>query len=435
MRALAPLALCCLFIALPGCRDESPAPEKYGAKDAATAPDQAAALDGIADEYVRLSLAVGRHEPAFVDAYYGPAEWKQAAESGAARPVPQLLDEARALLGKVRQQPAGDRQRFLEKQLVAVEGFLRRLAGEKLAFAEEARLLFDIEAPRCGEDVLEPARLALEKLLPGEGDLAARTQALRAKVEIPADKLPAVADAALAEARARTAKMIALPEGERFTIAFVKDKPWGAYNWYKGNLESLIEFNTDLPATVEGVWGTLAHEGYPGHHLYNALLEERLVRGKGWREYSVYPLWSPQSLIAEGTANFGPRVITTPDERRAILDRLASIAGVNPDDLRRWEASREAAKPLDCLMGEAARRFLDEGLSEDETVRFLVRYGSSEKRARQNIAFIKQYRSYVLTYSVGEDLVAAYVGEGPDRAQRFFDLLQRPVVPSDLGAK
>ena len=47
------------------------------------------------------------------------------------------------------------------------------------------------------------------------------------------------------------------------------------------------------------------HEGYPGHHVYNVLLEKNLVRDRGWLEFSVYPLFSPQSLIAEGTANFG----------------------------------------------------------------------------------------------------------------------------------
>ncbi len=39
-------------------------------------------MNTIAERYVKLVLAVGQHDPAYVDAFYGPAEWKAAAEAG-----------------------------------------------------------------------------------------------------------------------------------------------------------------------------------------------------------------------------------------------------------------------------------------------------------------------------------------------------------------
>ena len=60
-----------------------------------------------------------------------------------------------------------------------------------------------------------------------------------------------------------------------------------------------------------------AHEGYPGHHVYNVLLEKNLLHDRGWVEFSVYPLFSPQSLIAEGSANYGIEVAFPGDERVA----------------------------------------------------------------------------------------------------------------------
>ena len=54
-------------------------------------------------------------------------------------------------------------------------------------------------------------------------------------------------DAAIAECRRRTPVHIASTENERFTMAFVKGQPWSAYNWYKGDNQSLIEINTDWP--------------------------------------------------------------------------------------------------------------------------------------------------------------------------------------------
>ncbi|MBI5547440.1 MAG: hypothetical protein HY901_26455 [Deltaproteobacteria bacterium] len=390
------------------------------------------ALDPISERYVRLALAVGRHDENFVDAYYGPPQWKEEAAAGTARPVPGLLAEARELLGRLQTLPPSSRRSFLSGQLVALEGFLRRLGGERMTFAEEARLLFDVTPPPCGPEVLEPARLKLEQLLPGEGSLADRIAAARKRVEAPRERLPALVEAALAETRERTRKLRSLPAGEEFAVEFVHDKPWGAYNWYQGGFRSLIQINTDVPWPLDDVLDTLAHEGYPGHHVNNALLEQELVRSRGWREFSIYPLYSPQSLVAEGTAVVGSQILFSEAERRAFLARLAEQAGVAQAQMDLWREVRAASRPLLCIGAEAARLLLDEGKSEPEIEAFLVRYGRSPERARQSIRFIRTYRTYMLNYFVGEGLVEKRIGQGPERVQRYFELLDRPVVPSEL---
>ena len=43
----------------------------------AYAPDP---LSPVAERYVHLVLALGQHDPDYVDAFYGPAEWKTQAE-------------------------------------------------------------------------------------------------------------------------------------------------------------------------------------------------------------------------------------------------------------------------------------------------------------------------------------------------------------------
>src|ERR1051326_5379193 len=43
----------------------------------AHAPDP---LSPVAERYVHLALALGQHDPDYVDAFYGPAEWKTQAE-------------------------------------------------------------------------------------------------------------------------------------------------------------------------------------------------------------------------------------------------------------------------------------------------------------------------------------------------------------------
>jgi hypothetical protein len=106
-----------------------------------------------------------------------------------------------------------------------------------------------------------------------------------------------------------------LPPDESFTVEYVTNKSWSGYNWYQGHYRSLIQVNTDLPIFADRAVDLACHEGYPGHHVYNVLLEKTLVRDRGWPEFQVYPLFSPQSLIAEGTANFGIEVAFPPADR------------------------------------------------------------------------------------------------------------------------
>ncbi len=54
----------------------------FVAAGAACAPDTSELegtnqMDTIAESYVRLVLAVGEHDADYVDAFYGPAEWRE----------------------------------------------------------------------------------------------------------------------------------------------------------------------------------------------------------------------------------------------------------------------------------------------------------------------------------------------------------------------
>ena len=43
----------------------------------ATPAAKGSAMDKIAEQYVKLVLAMGQHDADYVDAYYGPPEWKK----------------------------------------------------------------------------------------------------------------------------------------------------------------------------------------------------------------------------------------------------------------------------------------------------------------------------------------------------------------------
>ena len=234
---------------------------------------------------------------------------------------------------------------------------------------------------------------------------------------------------------------MALPAGETFTVEYVTKKSWSAYNWYKGRYTSVIQVNTDLPITIDRAIDLACHEGYPGHHVYNALLEKNLVRDRGWVEFSVYPLFSPQSLIAEGTANFGIEVAFPGDERTEFeRDTLYPLAGLNPATAAPYAAVQRALTKLSYAGNEAARRYLNGEIDRAAAVAWLQQWAMMPKeRAEQRTRFFDQYRSYVINYNLGQDLARAYIEkrggtvDHPDvRWKLFGELLSSPRLPSGL---
>jgi hypothetical protein len=408
-------------------------------------------LDDLAKAYVKLALEVGAYSPGYIDAYYGPKEWVVALDDAARRrgfPADALRRKADDLLRRLdadaeKTLSPMDRLRaeFLEKQLTAAKAQIDVLSGKKLSFDQESRLFYDAVEPARPQAEFENALAELDGLLPGAGSLSEKLAAFRREFLVPADKAAAVFDAAIAECRRRTLAHIDLPAGERFTAAYVKDKPWGAYNWYQGNATSLIEINTDLPMRIDTPLRWAAHEGYPGHHVYNSLLEEKLAKGRGWIEFTVYPLFSPQSLIAEGTANYGIDLLFPGDERLEFERKvLYPLAGLDPQKAGRLARVEKLTGRLSLAGNQASRAFLDGAMTREEARRWLERYGlETPEQAEKSLQFTETYRSYVINYTLGEEIVRAYVDRtaGPGAAlerkwQAFYDLLTTPRTPSGL---
>ncbi len=414
------------------------------------APLPTAGSDAAASEaYVRLVLALGEHDANVVDAYYGPPEWR--AEAVAAKWDLEAINKRAAVLEvDLRRLPPvatgapdaamiGLRRAYLARQLGALRTRVSMLQGRRFPFDEESRELYDAVAPHHDEASFRAVAQAIAARLPGDGDLAPRYAAFRQGFVIPPDKLHAVFSAAIAECRRRTLAHITLPAEETFTVGYVTNKPWSAYNWYQGNYKSLIEVNTDLPVFIDRAIDLACHEGYPGHHVYNALLEQHLVKGRGWQEFSIYPLFSPQSLIAEGTANYGIQVAFSGAERRAFeRDTLFPLAGLDPARVDEYYDLLAEVKQLSYAGNEAARGYLDGRMDKARAMDWLVRLAlNTPAQAAQRVAFFDTYRSYVINYNLGEDLVRAYVerhaaGDAASRWDVFTSLLSSPRLPSNL---
>ena len=393
-------------------------------------------MDELADEYVRLVLALERHDRDYVDAYFGPPAWRAEARRGKPRPVPHLLRQARTLLDAVRTQPESERRDFLERQIVAVESCLRQLSGERLAWREMLLTLLDAEPLPFRADEIKSGLDRLATLLPGRGRVAARLGRFLRRFAIRPERLRAVARACLHVTRARTAAHFELPPAENVRLRLVRGKPWAAYSRYLGGGRSIVEINADRPHHPGGLLQTMAHEAYPGHHTFLAVREDVLVRESGWREHSVHVLVSPLSVIAEGAAYMALSVIMAEGDVRDFLRRiLAAETGLSVKDVESYLAVNSAlgiGRHEVSLAMEAARRALEEGARSREIIAFMIRGGVVADLARSVVPFIRTYRVYICSYRLGLDLVEAYVGDGSDRIRRYGEVLRRPFTPSAL---
>lgn len=393
-------------------------------------------LADVAERYVKLVLAMGLHDAAYVDAYYGPPAWQQEAldQQASLSGIKAATNETLALLADEHCLRAVN----LRKQLQAVLAKAEMLQGMRLDFDTESARLYDAVSPHHSRAYYEALVAQIDTLLPGDGSVSDRVNAFRAQFVIPADKLRAVMDAAIRAGRERTLQYIALPVEEDFVLEFVSDKPWSGYNWYKGNYQSVIQINTDLPVYIDRAVDLGCHEAYPGHHVYNVLLERDLVRAKGWMEYCIYPLYSPQSLIAEGTANYGIELSFTDAERLDFEQRvLYPLAGLAPALAPRYTQLNHLLAKLSYADNDIARQYLEGSLTREEALEWLVnvRLYPTEKSA-QRLQFYDAMGAYVINYNLGQDMAKAYVErQGTTRAEHwaaFRDLMSSPRVPSGL---
>jgi len=437
-----------LSSALAGCAantsPQSAATRAVATLDVRRAAVPTRALGDIARDYVRLSLEIGTHEDGYIDAYYGPADVKTAAEA-APRDKAALLAATRELMARLdlaarRVTDPMERRRatFLRAQLRAAETRLQMMQGTRFAFADEAERLFGVR-PRLKPLASYDADLAaIEALVPGAGPLPTRVEAYLDRFTIPRDRLQKVFDAAIARCRGRSTAHIAMPAEESFRLEFVTGKSWSGYNYYQGGYHSLIQVNTDLPIRLSRAIDLGCHEGYPGHHLLNMKLEEQLTQARGWPEFAVYPLYSPQSLIAEGSANYGID-LAFPAESRADTERdvLMPLAEIPvPSDDRYWQLLG-AIKALQGARLTIAQQYLDGAIDRPAAVAMTQKYLlMSPERADQSVRFAEQYRSYVINYGLGEAMVRGYIERGnPDRDEmwrRMAKILSEPTLPADL---
>jgi hypothetical protein len=389
-------------------------------------------------QYVRLALSIGQHIPGYIDAYFGPAEWRAQADDQGVRPVHVLAREAEELSAAIDDDTEMGPQRrdFLTRQARAMRTTLRVLQGERLALVEEAEGFFDITPAWTDEAVFRDAHRTLEELLPPGGTLPERMALLEESREISVAQSEELLPFILEHLRHLTRKRFPMPQQETFEIKFVSNQPWGAYNWYLGDRHSRIEINTDLPLHIVGLPNLLAHEGYPGHHTELSNKDTGLYQEAGYTEHCVSLLNTPACVVSEGMATCALEVLMDDKEQAAWLsNELLPRAGFGHLDAQQELAIIKARRKLAGVLPNAAFLLHEQGVDSREVGDYIQEYDlETEGEARKALEFlsIPLYRSYAFTYHRGSKLVRDLFERKGNRDYWYTRLLSEPVTPHQI---
>ena len=116
---------------------------------------------------------------------------------------------------------------------------------------------------------------------------------------------------------------------------------------------------------------------------------------------------------------------------------LYPLAGLDPKDAGRYLDLQHAMKGLSGARFTIVSDYLAGRIDKETAIGLTQTYSLvSRKRAEQSMAFADQYRSYVINYGLGQDMVRAWVERaGPGQAERWKRmeaLLSEPNTPADL---
>ncbi|MFP4542649.1 MAG: hypothetical protein ACLFQU_00320 [Candidatus Kapaibacterium sp.] len=405
-------------------------------------------IDHAAEYFVYLALSMNKHDKDYVDSYFGPDSLRERAAMDNVS-LKQIADGADSLIYYLddftfQEQILSERKKHLKGLLESLVARANMLLGEKYDFDQESLYIYGVVSPDFPESHFQNIIDSLDKMLPGGDSLHKRIADFRKQFIIPDDKVDAVFKRAIEESRKRTKEFIDLPENEDFTLEYVNDVPWGAYNWYQGGSKSLIQINMDFPIYIDRAIDLAAHEGYPGHHVFHSIKEKEFAEKNGWFEYTIYPLFSPVSLISEGTANFGIKVIFPGEEKMKFeMQHLFPIAGLDSSLAPKYSELMKMMARLSYARTKAAKKYYNGDMTREEAIDYMMKYQLVTKhRASKFLDFVDRYGSYIINYNYGEDLVEDYINrhggtaDNPQQRKEIFkELLYNQVLPGDLKEK
>jgi hypothetical protein len=376
-------------------------------------------VDDMAAGYVQVALQVAQHNPDLVDDWRGPEAWRP----GPRQPIAPLIERINTLqvsLSHSRFDLEPDdiyRLEHLEHQTLALRRLALRLRGDPQTFDDE---LTGISTAAIDSAGALSARQALDRTLPGSGPLAGRYAAYRKGLAVSAELIEPVMRAALGACRQASGAM-RLPADESVELVFGHGSQWDGFARYLGNHRTRIEINLDAQLDVTRALRLACHEGYPGHHAQNVLIDDELVKKRGWLEFALVPSFGDYLFVTEGAAEVGAD-LAFPSTKRVDLYRtiLLPAAKLAPTGAERLVNVEDRIAALEPVIADVTRAYLENRISQAAAIDRL-RDEALTAEPEALLAFVERRRARSLAYALGREGVRKRIGgAGIDGLRRIF---------------
>ena len=315
------------------------------------------------------------------------------------------------------------------------------LVGSPISIKDQISRLYDVPIQPINESKLSDLKEEFKEAYEGSGSLEERMKELRIQRKGVKSDVFDLFKKALKIVKNRTNELAPnlLPKDENIIIDLVDKKKenevkWSYYNWYLGNYTSRIEVNPSYDIYWSSLLSAAAHEGYPGHHTEFAVKEQYLFHEGSQFEHSILFLNSPKLVVSEGIASLAINVLFTYQEQAEISVRELCRKKLDEDSLDNITNQYSVRRKMDLFLHNLAFHALIDDWDDEK----LFRYATSfEILSKENIDnYIKRLNNPVhattaFSYSIGRNLIIDKYSEFP-LTDNFFELLSKPILPSDL---
>ena len=395
--------------------------------------------------FLLLALRIDKHIKGYVDFYFGPEKLRKIVDNEAITSPKKLLLDSKALLKQLGAQGYDkERERYLEKMLIAMRTSIELLIGIEIFFKDQFLRLYDVDLQPVNTSELQNFKEDFNEayLSRRTGTSKERMNELRMRRKVPEAKVFKLFKKALDMVETRTKELFIalLPKKEHIHIDLVKNNndnniKWTCYEFYLGNFQSRLEVNPNYSMYWTALLSLAAHEGYPGHHTHFCINEQRLYRELNQFEHSILLLHSPKIIICEGIADLALNVLFSSYREQAEISlREFCPDSSKEDSLEVLTAQNKVKSKVSLFWYDFAYHALIDGWNDKK----LIQYANSFKlfskeniKNQLNVISNPLYTINDFSYSLGSSLIINKYGEFPS-VKNFRDMLVNPILPSDL---
>ena len=386
-----------------------------------------------------MALRIDKHIKGYIDFYFGPKKLRKIVDSESITSPKKLLLDSKTLLKQLEAQGYDkERERYLEKMLIAMRTSIELLIGIEISFKDQFLRLYDVDLQPVNESELENLKEEFDGAYRGSGSLEERLNNLRLKRTIPESMVFVLFKKALNIVKKRSIDLFCdlLPKKERIIIELVKNYNgirWPYYEIYLGDFTSRVMVNPNYQMYWTTFLSGTAHECYPGHHMEFVLKDKFLYQDLFQFEHSIFLLNSPKLIISEGIASLALNTLFNyRDQAEISLRELCPYS--SKEDLNTLIAQNKVKGKFTLFNYNLAYHALIDEWTPQELIQYATNFEVYSDEAIQNR--LKMYSNAVystttFSYNIGRNLIVNKFGEFPSVSD-FRELLVNPKLPSDL---